>query len=155
MKKRLVGLIGAVSALVLLCAVPAWSQIRAPKQAPVQTGLPEKFDLRTVGAVTPVKSQQGGTCWAHGTMAAIESNLLISGRWKALKMDGIPMLSEYHLDWWNGFNKYKNEDVGLAEKDKTEKEKTGLTPDQGGDYRVAAAYISRGDGVVMVPVDAD
>jgi hypothetical protein len=109
--------------------------------------LPEKFDLRSVEGVTPIKQQQGGTCWTHGTMASIESHLLVSGKWKELKLPGIPMLSEYHLDWWNGFNKKYNEDVPDGDG------KTGLTPHQGGDYRVAAAYIGRGDGVVIIPGD--
>jgi C1A family cysteine protease len=110
--------------------------------------LPRAYDLRKVEGVTPIKSQQGGTCWTHGTMAAIESNLLVSGTWKKLGQPGIPCLSEYHLDWWNGFNKHKNDDV-----DEPAKQATGMTVHQGGDYRVAAAYISRGDGVVPAPCD--
>jgi C1A family cysteine protease len=112
--------------------------------------LPSTFDLRSVGAVTPVKQQKGGTCWTHGTMAAIESNLLISGAWKTHGGQGIPAMSEYHLDWWNGFNKHKNDDVTDP---KTAP--SGLTVHVGGDYRVAAAYISRGDGVVPVPFTKD
>ncbi len=110
--------------------------------------LPRVFDLRKTAGVTPIKSQQGGTCWTHGTMAAIESNLLVSGTWKKLGEPGVPALSEYHLDWWNGFNKHKNDDV-----EDPAKQATGLTVHQGGDYRVAAAYISRGDGVVTAPLD--
>lgn len=110
--------------------------------------LPRQFDLRQVDGVTPIKSQQGGTCWTHGTMAAIESNLLVSGTWKKLGAPGIPAMSEYHLDWWNGFNRHKNDDV-----DEPSKQATGMIVHQGGDYRVAAAYISRGDGVVPAPLD--
>ena len=114
-----------------------------------QTGeLPRRYDLRDTGDVTPIKSQQGGTCWTHGTMAAIESNLLVTGSWKKLGQPGYPQLSEYHLDWWNGFNKHKNDDV-----DEPSKQATGMTVHQGGDYRVAAAYISRGDGVVPAPMN--
>jgi len=149
MKKWLMGLAGV--AVLALCGLPGGAQVATTtKQAPAQKQLPEKFDLRTVGAVTPIKSQQGGTCWTHGTMAAIESNLLISGRWKQLKMPGIPAMSEYHLDWWNGFNKHVNQDMVEADKGKA-----GLTVHQGGDYRVAAAYISRGDGVVVCPEGED
>src|ERR1022692_4599471 len=66
---------------------------------------PRVYDLRTSGGVTPIKKQQGGTCWAHGTMAAIESNLLMTGAWKKLGRKDVPAFSEYHLDWWNGFNR--------------------------------------------------
>jgi len=109
--------------------------------------LPKQYDLRKVNGITPIKSQQGGTCWAHGTVAAIESNLIVSGTWKKLGNKDLPLLSEYHLDWWNGFNQHRNDDIeNLA------KNPSGLTVHQGGDYRVSTAYISRGDGVVTVPM---
>jgi hypothetical protein len=114
--------------------------------ASAQSDLPRSFDLRKSGGVTPIKSQQGGTCWAHGTMAAIESNLLVTGTWKKIGDGDIPAFSEYHLDWWNGFNRHRNTDLLDATKDPT-----GMTPHMGGDYRVATAYISRGDGVVATP----
>src|ERR1700733_10553843 len=95
--------------------LPAWTQQpTTPSQPAAQASaatLPTTFDLRTLDAVTPIKKQSGGTCWTHGTMAAIESNLLLSGKWKQMGMTGIPKCSEYHLDWWNGFNKHNNEDV--------------------------------------------
>jgi C1A family cysteine protease len=115
-----------------------------------QSDLPRSYDLRKSGGITPIKRQQGGTCWAHGTMAAIESNLLVSGSWKKLGMKGDPCFSEYHLDWWNGFNRHQNRDIPDATKDAT-----GLTVHQGGDYRVSAAYISRGDGAICAPKKDD
>ena len=108
--------------------------------------LPRKYDLRDVGGITPIKRQQGGTCWAHGTMAAIESNLLVSGSWKKIGDGAYPALAEYHLDWWNGFNQNHNLDHPATQKDLT-----GLRVHQGGDYRVSAAYIARGDGVTTTP----
>ena len=40
--------------------------------------LPSRFDWRDVGKVTSVKDQNPcGTCWAHGTLAAVESRVLI------------------------------------------------------------------------------
>lgn len=43
----------------------------------INTILPEKYDLRTLGLVTPVKDQQkGGNCWAFAAMSALESCIL-------------------------------------------------------------------------------
>ena len=60
---------------------------------------PSKFDLRDLGVVTPVKSQDPwGTCWAFAATAAAEISIL-SAMGKTYAETGLD-LSERHLAWY-------------------------------------------------------
>ncbi len=108
--------------------------------------LPAIFDLRNVDGhnyVTAIRDQGPyGTCWTFGLLASPESNLLINGNWGDNGVDfDEPNLSERHLDWWSGFNKFQNADLDPPTGD-------GTDIHGGGNAVYLMAYMSRGEGMV-------
>jgi C1A family cysteine protease len=110
----------------------------------------KKFNLRTdlgINYVSSVKNQPNGTCWMYSTCASMESNLLMTGNWKAAGEEGEPDLSEHHMSWWFGFNDFFNADADPVTGD-------GLELHLQGSYYLNSAYMMRGEGVVRQK-DAD
>jgi C1A family cysteine protease len=85
---------------------------------------PATFDLRSTGKLTPVKEQgQCGACWAFSTYGSLESTNLPASTWD---------FSENNLKNNHGFD---------------------LSPCQGGNYLMAAAYLARWAGPVSESAD--
>ena len=77
MRRRITAFVTALSALIT--AFPRMSLTVFADEASVnpKTNLPYAFDLREKGLVTAVKNQNPyGTCWAHGMMASLESEMI-------------------------------------------------------------------------------
>lgn len=72
------------------------SDINISADRGIADSLPVRYDLRDSGMLTPVKNQgYYGTCWAHATLASLESGLLINGK-------GVYDLSEKNLAMLHG-----------------------------------------------------
>ena len=85
---------------------------------------PAAYDLRDSGRVTDIRSQGDyGSCWAFASLASLESYLK-----KETPVD----LSENNLMWNSGFD---------------------ITPDDGGNYTMATAYLARWSGPVSESSD--
>ncbi|WP_417335295.1 lectin like domain-containing protein [Halobacteriovorax marinus] len=111
-----------------------------------------KLKIEDYPNVTSIKKQKWGTCWAFSTIAALESNILIS------KLSHTTDLSEYHLDKYNGFNRNGRIDDPSDDWFTTQGEgfqgsnldnpNEGVMVHLGGDYTVSAAYLSGTMGAV-------
>jgi len=64
------------------------------------SSLPSSYDARKYGYVTGIEAQEGGTCWAMASIAAIESNAIKQGF-----ADKTLDLNEY-FSVWNSLNGY-------------------------------------------------
>lgn len=86
--------------------------------------LPADYDLRATGRITDIRDQGDyGSCWAFASLASLESYLT---------KDTIVDLSENNLMWNSGFD---------------------ITPDEGGNYTMATAYLARWSGPVSESSD--
>ena len=68
--------------------------------------LPERYDSREYGYITSVKTQQGGTCWAHAATACMETSYIKQGLTELQN----PNFSEMHLAWSFYFQQTDNTD---------------------------------------------
>lgn len=76
------------------------------------TALPERFDLRDRGVVTPVKLQNPwGTCWSFAAISAAETSIL-STMGSTYRETGLD-LSERHLCWY--VDKPVTEDISASQ----------------------------------------
>lgn len=110
--------------------------------------LPTRFDLRDQGAVTSVKFQNPwGSCWTFGTLASLESNVLLQGGTAA--DGGEPDYSERQLAWFGRVAVGAETDASQAgEGSFAERTESGVQTDTqlvfnaGGDYGVSAALLT-------------
>ena len=81
-----------VSILLILCLTVLSAPVGFLQEAAAADQLPARYDAREHGLVTAVETQISGTCWAHATVAALESNAILQGL-----ADTSLNLNEYHL----------------------------------------------------------
>lgn len=95
-------------------------KISSPGEKLVISRLPSKYDLREFNKLSVIKNQHDiGACWAFATLGAIESSLLPNHLYD---------FSEDHMSLSHGYN---------------------LTQDEGGDFQLSLAYLSRWSGPVF------
>ena len=131
-----------IISLALSAAVAMSSAVfLAPSSSALET-LPEKYDSRDYGCITPVRNQQSyGTCWAHGTLAACEASLI--------KNNGYPCdldLAEFHLAYSSFHTMYDR--LGLFDS-KVDDNFLQTYMNDGGDCERAAIALSCWNGPVL------
>ena len=124
-----------------------------PEELPKALVIPESYDLRDKGILTPVKNQkQTGTCWIHGGLAAGETSLILKGI-----ADTSLNLSEAHVAWFthcyltqdkNDVFYQEGESFGYVGTDRENKE-DGY--DEGGNYHDLYSTLGRWTGAVIQP----
>ncbi len=112
---------------------------------------PEKYDLRELGLVTPVKLQNPfGSCWAFAAIATAETSLISSGL-----ADKDINLSERHLSYFTS-TPVKDPDSSQYGEGRIDK---GMSPseklDQGGYSFLASTVLASGVGPVEEGDDPD
>ena len=139
MKKR-IGLCTILLLLVsaLLCE-SAWA------------ALPERYDSRDAGYVTPVREQGYGSCWAHTVIACIETYMIkygITDPTTGKPADHSLDLSELHLAWFSYDGGH--DEKGMLEGDRVTLQNTDdfnwIFLNRGGDALLAAATMMRWEG---------
>lgn len=122
-------------------------------------GLPSSYSLNNKKLSSSFKKQAWGCCWSFAVMSSLESNLIINNNWHLSGEKGEPDLSEYHMDKYNGFNRSGQKGdkqtgwySGQGEKfqgSNTDDLSSGVVVHLGGDFRMAAAYLSNHGGAVQ------
>ena len=103
--------------------------------------LPERYDLRDYGRVTPVKNQNPyGTCWAFSAIAACESNYLTKN---LTSLGSVPDLSELHMAWFV----YRDPEAGYSFSDHASATTLYDIISSGNEVQ-ATAYLARMSGPV-------
>lgn len=102
--------------------------------------LPQQFDLRQQALASPVKNQSPwGSCWAFGTLSAMESSVMVQASGSRSTNAEIPDYSERHLTW---FSYQQQEGEGIISS-------KGQPFDVGGNRQIATGLLSSWAGVEL------
>jgi hypothetical protein len=117
---------------------------------------PNRYSLTEQKGLSTPREQAWGTCWAHASVASLESNMILKGIYLEKEK---PNLSEYHMDKYSGFtrkgadehvknNWYSGQGSRYLGSNKDDLNE-GLVVHLGGDYRMSASYLSNFGGAVI------